>query len=80
MGSHKIWQLPNVEYYMIVDTKVRDAFNFLCKALKPGYLEPSASIVNVSSMISLKGSPMSEFRAICYEQACWYWIDQSRHP
>ncbi|KAF4159231.1 hypothetical protein CNMCM8927_000074 [Aspergillus lentulus] len=59
MGSHQIWQTPDEEYDLIMNTNVRGVFNFLREALKPGYLEPSSSIVNVSSLYGLKGAPMS---------------------
>lgn len=54
-----VWRLPDEKYDMIMDTSVRGAFNFLRESLKPGYLEPSASVANVLTMFGLKGSPMS---------------------
>jgi NAD(P)-dependent dehydrogenase (short-subunit alcohol dehydrogenase family) len=42
-----------------MNTNVRGIFNFLREALAPGYLEPSSSIVNVSSLYGLKGAPQS---------------------
>ncbi|KAL3441975.1 hypothetical protein BJX65DRAFT_287723 [Aspergillus insuetus] len=59
MGSHQIWQTPDEEYDLIMNTNVRGIFNFLREALAPGYLEPLSSIVNVSSLYGLKGAPQS---------------------
>ncbi|KAL2830403.1 oxidoreductase [Aspergillus pseudoustus] len=59
MGSHQIWQTPDEEYDLIMNTNVRGIFNFLREALAPGYLEPSSSIVNISSLYGLKGAPQS---------------------
>ncbi|KAL3485057.1 hypothetical protein BJX62DRAFT_247877 [Aspergillus germanicus] len=59
MGSHQIWQTPDEEYDLIMNTNVRGIFNFLREALAPGYLEESSSIVNVSSLYGLKGAPQS---------------------
>ncbi|KAL2802820.1 hypothetical protein BJX63DRAFT_440603 [Aspergillus granulosus] len=59
MGSHQIWQTPDEEYDLIMNTNVRGVFNFLRVALRPGYLEPASSIVNVSSLYGLKGAPQS---------------------
>lgn len=59
MGSHQVWQTTDEEYDLVMDTNVRGVFNFLRGSLKPGFLEPSASIVNVSSLYGIKGAPQS---------------------
>ncbi|KAE8382416.1 oxidoreductase [Aspergillus bertholletiae] len=59
MGSHSIWQTPDDEYDLIMNTNVRGVFNVLRESLQPGYLAPSSSIVNVSSLYGIKGAPLS---------------------
>ena len=55
MGTHEIWQLPTEEYDLVMDANVRGTFNFLAESLKPGFLEPNSSIVNVGSTVSQRG-------------------------
>lgn len=59
MGSHELWQSSDEEYDHVMDTNVRGIFNVAREALKPGFLEPFSSIVNVSSLYGIKGAPLS---------------------
>ncbi|KAE8382420.1 oxidoreductase [Aspergillus bertholletiae] len=55
MGTHEIWQLPTAEYDLVMDANVRGTFNVLAECLKPGFMEPGASVVNVASSASQRG-------------------------
>lgn len=55
IGTHNIWELPSEEYDFVMDTNVRSIFNTMAEALKPGFMETPASIVNVGSMFSQRG-------------------------
>lgn len=55
IGTHEIWQLSTEEYDRVMNVNARGVFNALAEALRPGFLETPASIVNVSSINALRG-------------------------
>lgn len=55
MGAARIWDLENSEYDFIMGVNSGGLFNCLAEELKPGILSEGASIVNVASILSLRG-------------------------
>lgn len=55
MGVARIWDLENSEYDFIMGVNSGGLFNCLAEELKPGILGEGASIVNVASILSLRG-------------------------
>ncbi|KAE8383138.1 oxidoreductase [Aspergillus bertholletiae] len=54
MGTHQVWELPTEEYDLVMNTNVRGVFNFMAESLRPGFLEQSSSVVNVSSFAGIR--------------------------
>lgn len=54
-GLKALWELPPEEFDWVMNVNVRGPFNFIAEAMRPGFLEEPASIVNIGSVASCRG-------------------------
>lgn len=55
IGTRFIWEIPDEEYDLVMDSNARGVFNALAEGLVPGLLTTPGSIVNVGSIYSARG-------------------------
>ncbi|KEF56745.1 uncharacterized protein A1O9_06935 [Exophiala aquamarina CBS 119918] len=55
LGSKYIWEMDGCDYDTVMDVNAKGVFYCLAEELKPGVLVEGASIVNVASILSLRG-------------------------
>ncbi|KAL4801527.1 oxidoreductase [Aspergillus unguis] len=55
MGARQMWELENAEFELVQRVNAEGTFNCLAEQLRPGFLPPVGSIVNVASLTGIRG-------------------------